>query len=111
MTAWNRDEARELIAYSYGKAQAELAYQSMRSTIDRQEYAQYHYQNAKNLFEAYVGKFYSPVSFSKMLTGGNEEAREEFNQCIWEIGAHVTACVQSLQRGRHFSTTFYLIQA
>lgn len=96
MTAWDRDEARDLVAFSYGKVQAELAYQSMCSAIDRQEYARYHYHNAKNLFETCVGQFDSPVNFLKISTGGNEDARDEFNQCIWEIGAHVTACVQSL---------------
>jgi len=96
MTVWDRDEARELVALRYGKTQAELAYQSMNSTIDRQEYARYHYRNAKSLFETCVGKFDSPVNRLKISTGGNEDARDEFNQCIWEIGAHVTACVQSL---------------
>lgn len=96
MTAWDRDETKYLVEFNFGKAQAELAYRSMNSAIDRQEYARYHYHNAKNLFEACVGKFDSPVHFSKVSTGGNEDAREEFNQCIWEIGAHVTACVQSL---------------
>lgn len=96
MTVWDRDEARKLVALRYGKTQAELACQSMNSTIDRQEYARYHYRNAKNLFETCVGKFDSPVNLLKISTGGNEDARDEFNQCIWEIGAHVTACVQSL---------------
>jgi hypothetical protein len=92
MTVWDRDEARELVAFSYGKAQAELAYQSMNSTIDRQEYAQYHYRNAMNLFDAYVGKLHSPIAFMKSSIEGSEEQ----NRCILEIGANVTACVQSL---------------
>jgi len=96
MTAWDRDEARELVALCFGKAQAELAYQSLNSTIDRQEYARYHYHNAKNLFDAYVGKLHSPEKRLKIFTGGGEGALDEFNQCIWEIGAHVMACVQSL---------------
>ena len=97
MTAWDRDETRELVAFSYGKAQAELAYQSMNSTIDRQEYARYHYHNAKNLFDEYVGKLHSPESFVKVSLGGGDEGKQdELHQCIWEIGAHVTACVQSL---------------
>lgn len=92
MTAWDRDEARELVAFSYGKVRAELAYQSMCSTIDRQEYARYHYHNAKSLFDAYVGKLHSPIDFMKSSFEGSEEQ----NRCIWEIGANVTACVQSL---------------
>lgn len=97
MTAWNIEEAKNLVKASYGKMQAELAYQSLSSTIDRQEYARFHYHNAKNLFDAYVGKLHSPMSFLKVSTGGGGEGEyDEFNQCIWEIGAHVTACVQSL---------------
>ena len=48
------------------------------------------------MFDAYVGKLHSPEKLLKIFTGGDEDARDEFNQCIWEIGAHVTACVQSL---------------
>ncbi|MFA6015456.1 MAG: hypothetical protein WC742_10350 [Gallionellaceae bacterium] len=92
MTDWDRYETRELVVFCYGKAQAELAYQSMNSTIDRQEYARYHYHNAKNLFDAYVGKLHSPIDFMKSSFEGSEEQ----NRCIWEIGANVTACVQSL---------------
>lgn len=97
MTVWSIEEAKNLVKTSYGKMQAELAYQSMGSTIDRQEYARYHYHNAKNLFDKYVGKLHSPENFVKMSWGGGDEGdQDEFHQCIWEIGAHVTACVQSL---------------
>lgn len=92
MATWNREEVKHLVAFSYGKTQAELAYQSMNSTIDRQEYARYHYHNAKKLFDQHVEKLHSPISFMK----ASIESSEELNQCIWEIGAHVTACVQSL---------------
>lgn len=92
MAAWNMGEARNIITISHGKGQAELAYQSMCSTIDRQEYARYHYHNAKKLFDQHVEKLYSPASFMKASIEGSEK----LNQCIWEIGAHVTACVQSL---------------
>lgn len=96
MKNWGR-EAKSLVEISYGKLQADLAYRSICSTIDRQEYARYHYLNAKNLFDAYVGKFDAPVSFLKILTGGcSEDAHDEFQKCFLEIGAHVTACVQSL---------------
>lgn len=92
MTAWDRDETKYLVEFNFGKAQAELAYRSMNSAIDRQEYARYHYHNAKNLFDAYVGEFYSPIDFMKSsFEGGEEESR-----CILEVGANVTACVQSL---------------
>lgn len=108
MTAWDRDETKCLVEFNFGKTQAELAYQSMNSTIDRQEYARYHYRNAKNLFETCVGKFDSPMSFSKILTGDNEDARQELYQCDWEIGAHVTACIQSLHAmGDIFSHAIY----
>jgi hypothetical protein len=91
MTAWY-EEAKNLITISHGKRQAELAYQSICSTIDRQEYARYHYRNAKILFDAYVGKLHSPIAFMKSSIEGSEE----LNRCILEIGANVTACVQSL---------------
>jgi len=92
MTVWDRDEARELVAFCFGKAQAELTYQSLNSTIDRQEYARYHYHNAKNLFDAHIEKFDSPIDFMKSSVEGSEEQ----NRCILEMGANVTACVQSL---------------
>lgn len=96
MTAWDMGEAKNLVEISYGKTQAELAYQSMCSTIDRQKYARYHYRNAKNLFDAYVGKLHSPMSYFQMSMGCVDDVADEFNQYILEAGAHVTACVQSL---------------
>lgn len=109
MTTWNRMETKSLVENSYGKLQAELAYQSMCSTIDRQEYARYHYLNAKNLFDAYVGQLDAPWNFLKISTGGcSEEAHDEFIKCFWEIGAHVTACIQSLHAmGDIFAHTIY----
>lgn len=43
MTTWDLGETRELVAGIYDEAQTELAYQSMSSTIDCQEYARYHF--------------------------------------------------------------------
>ncbi len=64
----------------------------MCSTIDRQEYARYHFHNAKNLFDAYVGKLHAPIDFMRSSIEGCEEQ----SRCILEIGANVTACVQNL---------------
>lgn len=95
MSVWDRDETKQLVELNFGKTQAELAYQSMCSTIDRQQYALYHYRSVKKLFDDCVGKFNSPMSFVELSFDGSEDS-EELNQRIWEIGAHVTACVQSL---------------
>ena len=93
---WGREEIKRLVEISSGEGQAELAYQSMCSTIDRQEYARFHYHSVKKLFHDCIGESHSPMNLLKIFTGGGAHARDQLDSCVWEIGAHVTACVQSL---------------
>ncbi|MBI5891603.1 MAG: hypothetical protein HZB47_13195 [Nitrosomonadales bacterium] len=94
MPTWDIDEARTLVAALHGKKQSLLAHQSMTSTIDRLDYARYHYRNIWDLFHKHFEKHQSPVDFFKtsIKDMGNDEEIELY-RCI---GAHVTACVQSL---------------
>ena len=97
MTVWDLEEARALVRTRYGREQFELARQSMGSTIDRREYARYHYHEAMRLLDERVGKLHSSASLVDIMLGcGDEDEQDEFHQCISEIGAHVTACIQSL---------------
>ena len=92
MTVWDLEEARALVRTRYGREQFELARQSMGSTIDRREYARYHYHEAMRLLDERVGKLYSSASLVDIMLGcDDEDEQDEFHQCISEIGAHVTA--------------------
>ncbi|MBU0620231.1 MAG: hypothetical protein KJ795_00125 [Gammaproteobacteria bacterium] len=94
MPTWNIDEARTLVAALHGKKQSLLAHQSMTSTIDRLDYARYHYRNILNLFHKHIEKHQSPMDFFKAsIKNMGDDEENELYKCI---GAHVIACVQSL---------------
>lgn len=95
---WDLEEARALILRRFGKAQLELARQSLGSTIDRQDFAHYHYHEASNFLDAYIAKISSsPNGALRSIFGAADEEEEcDFNVRIAKIGAHVTACVQSM---------------
>jgi hypothetical protein len=97
MTGWDLGEAGALVRSRYGREQFELARQSIGSTIDRREYARYHYHEVVRILDERVGKLHASDSLVEtVLGGGDENEADEFDQCMTEIGAHVTSCIQSL---------------
>ena len=97
MTVWDLQETRTLVRARHGREQLEIARLSLGSTIDRREYARYHYHEAMELFDSHIGELHSSQRLFTVILGGNDEdEQDEFHQHLDRIGAHVTACVQSL---------------
>lgn len=97
MTNWNLQEAKELIRARYSAEQYELARQSLGSTVDRLEYARFHYREAKALLDTQVSGLHKSKRLPELMWGFTQGAeQDEFQQCLTKIAAHVTACVQNL---------------
>lgn len=95
MATWHVEETREHIRRVFGNAQLELARPCLRSVDDRQIYARVHFQDAKAKIDSYLQLALQDASLFE-VTFGDSEAWVEFNNFIREVGAHLTACVQSI---------------
>lgn len=96
MNHWNLEETRKHVARLYGRNQLELAKPCFQSVFDRQMYAWIHYQDACTKIDAYVQAQLQDTSLLEVTFGGRDEAWEEFNIFVRELGAHLTACIQSM---------------
>lgn len=96
MDRWNLQETREHIARLHGQHQLELAKPCIQSVFDRQVYARTHYQDVHSKTEIYIRTELQGTSLLEVTFADNDEAWEEFNIFVREVGAHLTACIQSM---------------
>jgi hypothetical protein len=96
MPSWNLKETREHVSRLFGRDQLELAAPSLRSVDDRQTYARIHFQAARASIEAYVSAELQDASLLEVTLGGDRESWLKFNVFTREVGAHLTACIQSI---------------
>lgn len=95
MARWEIEETRQHVRRLFGKDQLELAKPCLNSVVDRQTYARIHYQDAKAKVDFYTQTVLQEASLIDVALG-DQEATGEFNIFIREVGAHLTACVQSI---------------
>jgi hypothetical protein len=94
---WDMQETRELVRRRFAADQFELARQSLGSSVDRREYARYHYFAAKDLVANAIAPLHAEKRlFVAMLGAEEDDAQRKYNETIVAIGAHATACIQSL---------------
>lgn len=95
MARWDIEETRRLIRQLFGDDQLELAKPCLRSVVDRQTYARVHFHDAKAKIDSYTQTALQDASLFE-VTFGDSETWIEFNIFLREVGAHLTACVQSI---------------
>lgn len=95
MARWDIDHTRQHVRRLFGDDQLELVTPCVRSVVDRQTYARIHYQDARAKIDSYTQTALQDASLFE-VTFGDSEAWAEFNLFIREVGAHLTACVQSI---------------
>lgn len=95
MARWEMEETRQHVRRLFGDDQLELSKPCLRSVVDRQTYARIHFQDAKAKIDSYIQTELQDASLFE-VTFGDAEAWVEFNSFIREVGAHLTACVQSI---------------
>lgn len=106
---WTLRETEDLVRLVHGGRQADLIKPVMRSSIDRLDYAWYHYHEAKNLFDRYVADYLTDAESMLLVMWGDEEHRLGFNEFLFKVGAHILACVQSIHAvGDIVAYTVYL---
>lgn len=93
---WTLRETEDLVRRVHGNHQADLVWPVLRSIADRLNYAEYHYFEAKNLFDGYIAEDLSDTTSMLLVIWGDEQERLRFNEFLFKVGAHILACVQSI---------------
>ena len=96
MTQWDLEETRQHVTRLFGRPQMELANPCIRSCNDRQAYARIHLQDAKAKIDSYLQAELHEASLMDVTLFGNQDSWAKFNVFTREIGASLTACIQSM---------------
>lgn len=96
MSSWHIEQTRKLVLGLYGRAQLELVSPCLRSVVDRQAYARFHYHETLDLLDRFVSTRLKDTSLLDVIFDGDDEIANDFQIFITKIGAHFTACIQSV---------------
>jgi hypothetical protein len=93
---WHLSETRALIWRHFGRDQLALARPCLKSVVDRQHFARYHYQEASALLASFAEAHLSDKPLLYAVFGPEAEASSAFETLMVKLGAHTIACVQSV---------------
>jgi hypothetical protein len=93
---WHLAETRDWIERLFGRDQLSLARPCLKSIVDRQDFARYHYQEARALLTLFADAHLADKLLLDVVMGREPEANAAFQTLMIKIGAHSVACVQSL---------------
>ncbi len=93
---WHLSETRELVERRFGRDQLALARPCLKSVVDRQNFAAYHYQEAKALLASFAEAHLADKPLLYAVHGPEADARAAFETTMIKLGAHAIACVQSI---------------
>lgn len=93
---WDLDELRSLVHRHYGSAQLQKLRPPLRSVIEREYYASFHYHSAMDLMKDAIGERDDTQVLEDLVLKADEDASERFGEARYQAAAHVIACLQSL---------------
>lgn len=93
---WHIARTRSLIEDAFGRDQLELARPSLKSVVDRQEYARYHYQEAMRLLARFTDEYLMRMPLIAVIWSNDHNDQLAFEELMTQLGAHSIACVQSI---------------
>jgi hypothetical protein len=96
MDTWSIADTRSHVAKRFGHSHLELAGPSLYALDERQEYARYHYKEVRRLLDDFRLRHLNMQPLLVVAHGQDQAARDEFNQAMTQIGAHVLSCVLSI---------------
>ncbi len=96
MTRWELSETHTLVKTVFGSSQLKLARESIRSLVDREHYASYHFREANRLTKDFERRHLKGAILLDIYTQEGERKRVAFEQYIVKASANAVASVQSI---------------
>jgi hypothetical protein len=93
---WDFTETHELVKAAFGTSQFRLARESLRSLVDRQDYARYHFREMTRLTKEFERRHLKNDSLMKIYAQNGESKLVAFQRYIVKASAHATASVQCI---------------
>lgn len=93
---WDASQTRRLVEKLFGREQLAIARGSIKSIIDRLDYARYHYQEAVRLQKHFCEEHLSDELLIAVAFSSEDKERLAFEVLMMQLGAHTVACVQSI---------------
>lgn len=92
---WDLLRTATLVETVFGLGQSALVKPCLRSIVDRQHFAKYHYRETSRLLKAFQRR-YLKDGLLWALADEDDRTRLMFERLMVAAGAHVTACVQAI---------------
>jgi hypothetical protein len=96
MKRWELPETHALVKAAFGAAQLQLARESIRSLVDRENYASYHFRETNRLTKDFERRHLKDGHLLEIYTHAGKPKRVAFEQYIIKASAHAVASVQSI---------------
>ena len=93
---WDLSRTDALVETVFGREQREIVHACLRSIVDRQKFAQYHYLETERLLKGFQQKYLNGRHLLEVVHGGDERGSIAFERLMIKAGAHVTACIQAM---------------
>lgn len=93
---WDLSRTYTLVETVFGREQRAVVYPCLRSIVDRQNFARYHYIETERLLKRFQQKYLNGRHLLEVVHGGDERGSMAFERLMVKAGAHVTACIQAM---------------
>jgi hypothetical protein len=96
MATWSLKDTYALVRKAFGTEQERLAKASTQSVVDRQNFARYHFSEARRLQKSFEQKYLGQNLLIDPHGQNTERSRVAFEVFMVKAGAHATAAIQSV---------------
>lgn len=93
---WNLKELKENVLKKHGKAAYANLTPCLNSIVERQDFARYHYHEAKKLMQSYMDDSYPEMELFRLVFTGSGTQKDKLEDNKFCARAHIVGCVQSL---------------
>lgn len=93
---WDLKELKESVLRLHGKSAHSKLSPCLSSIAERQDFARYHYHEAKDLLDSYMGESYPEIDLFRLAFSGDGPDNEQLEDNKFRARAHIVGCVQSI---------------
>lgn len=94
--SWNLQILKDEVEETHGEAQRELLIPCLESIVDRQHYANYHFQDFESLLKEFLSSRSEVDQLFRLVIGSDLNERNEWHICRKKAEANIVGCLQSM---------------